>query len=302
MSNPYIAEEFIESVKLRGFLPNGTGMNTSQILRWASEEAKTYITAFLKALREEYLVTSLDLVMTSNVVSLPVRAVGGAFRSVEYLQDANTVVPLVRIEPERRGAYNLSNGLPYGYIFKGNTIEVVPSQTGGLTLRLSFQQRLSSLVLSTDCGEILSIDGPNQITCSSVPATFTNALRYDLVSGEPNFTTRGIDLAVSSVNTTTGVVIFSNTLPTGLAVGDWLAKANQTPIIQVPTECHVLLASRVAEKIGESTGSTNLPAIRVGLAEARADATVMMTNRTTASARPVINRYGIGWRRFRSMF
>lgn len=300
--NEYIAENWIESVKLRGFLPSGQGLSITQLLRWGTEESRSYITAFLKSIREEYLVTTLDVVPTTAFIHLPGRAVGGALRSIERVTQDGSVVALTRIEPERRMTYNTSSGLPFGYIFQGDTIEIIPALAGGITIRLAFQQRLSKLVLGSDCGRIESVDGARQITCESIPSSFLNTEEYDLISGTPNFSTLGIDLGIVSANTTTGVVVFSADLPTGLAVGDYLAFSNETPIPQIPTECHMLLAQRVAEKIAESTGSAKLQTIKDGTRDERANALQLLSVRSSSNARVIINKFGAGWRRYRSIF
>jgi hypothetical protein len=148
-------------------------------------------------------------------------------------------------------------------------------------------------VLATSCGLIQSV-GASSVTLSTTPpAAFVTGAVFDVVSGTPNFETRGIDLTGGTVSSNTIPI----TVPAGTVAGDYLCLAGQTPIPQVPPEVHYLLAQRAAQTIAASTGSVRLASIQADLAQARADATMLLTPRSDSSARPIVNRNGPGWGR-----
>ncbi len=113
-----------------------------------------------------------------------------------------------------------------------------------------------------------------------------------MVPGTPNFQSLALDQTGTFVGS---VFTFDEGIPAGIAVGDYLCTAGETPIPQMPTEIHTVLAQRVAEKLTEN-GSPRLPAIQAGLKQARDDATVLLSPRSDGSIRPIVSRYGAGSR------
>ncbi len=278
----------------------GTGLTTAQILRVFSEEQSLYITAFLKGLREEFIISHQSLTLTSNSVDCPVRAAGGAFRTVQYRGpgSGSRITQLPRVEPENVPYFQNNGSGPGGYVFIGNEIQMVPNSVNSGTLDLAYQQRLGTLVLSNTCAEIIDFPGANAVTVSAVPSSFsvldTNGqnFEYDLISGQPNFQTRAIDQTIVSI--VGSVITLTDDLPDSLQIGDWMAFATQTPIPQLPTEVHYLLAQRGASVLADAFGSSRKDAIAAALNQARTDATMLLSARSDGSARPIISRYGAG--------
>jgi hypothetical protein len=255
-------------------------------------DMELYLTSILKGIREEYLITTLTIPIVDGMVSIPGRAVGGALRSVERLDAHGKKIPVVRIEPERLVMYGGATGTDaFGYVLKGNKLILVPAQAGG-SLEVSYQQRLGELVLPEACGLITNIVG-STITISPLPASFTTSTLYDFVSSTPNFSTSAIDQTFSSV--TGGTLVCDVAPPAALQIGDYVAPAGQSPIPQVPSEAHYLLAQKGAESIAAATGSTRLQAIQSALAQAKADTIALMSPRTDGSSRPIVNKYGPGF-------
>lgn len=291
----YTVDQLILSMKLRGYLPSGTGLTTSQILVLMTEELGLYMPALLKSIREEYLVAELDIAVAAAAVPIPERACGSALRTVQWLDGAGKPFPLNRIEPERRSEYASTGSEPCAYLFQGDDIILVPAVTSG-TLHLSYQQRPGRLVLPEDCGEVTAINtGTKAVTISAAPSTFTNSETYDFVSSTPNFRALALDQAATVAST---VLTFATALPARLAVGDFVCLSGDTCIPQMPTELHTVLAQRTAYKIAEATGSARAPAIGAGLAQARADAITLLSPRSDGSSRPIVSRYGAGRRRW----
>lgn len=309
MANPYTATAQIASAKRRGWIPDATGLTTEDLLGLFNEEQRVYVTALLKSVREEYLVREADhdvpLVAGQSQYRLPSRCIGGALRSVALLDPQGCAVPITRVEPENDWRYP-GTGSPVAFKLRGGAVQVLPTPSGGGTLRLGYLQRLSTVVSLEECGEITAIDtGTGEVTFNAVdevPTDFVVTAAYDFVRGGPGFETLAIDQTPTDV--TANVATFA-TLPAELAVGDFLALAGETPIPQVPVECHYLLAQRVVVKILEATDSPRAKAAREtlegsdGKGGMRGDVMALLSPRVTASSRVIVNPNGPGMRRRR---
>lgn len=303
MSNAYTATAQIASAKRRGWIPDSTGLTTADLLGLFNEEQRVYLTAVLKSVREEYLVREADhdvaLVAGQSRYRVPTRCVGAALRSIALLDSQSNPIPLTRVEPENDWRYP-GTGSPCGYKLRGGTVQVLPVPSGGGTLRLGYLQRLSTIVDAEECGEITAINtGTHAVTfnaADTVPDDFLLTARYDFVRGSSGFETLAIDQAPTAL--AANVLTFSS-LPSELAVGDFLALAGETPIPQVPVECQYLLAQRVVVKILEATDSPRVKAAKAMLDEMKADVMALLSPRVTASSRVVVNPNGPGMRRRR---
>lgn len=281
----------VAGVKRRGFLPVGSGLEAADILEYASDELDVFIPAFLKSIREEYLVATLDLDAAGGVIAAPARAVGAAFRSIGRLMTDGKVEPLNRIEPENAGSLTGQTGDAVGYMFQGNTIILLPAPTSG-TVRLAYQQRPGRLVLPEACGLISAVGGTILDSATQWPSTFTTSTPLDVVSVAPNFTAAALDLQPITVDT--DEIEFDADIPSTVFVGDYLCLAGETCIPQLPTEVHALLAQATALAIANATGSQRLAAIQKKFDDVLKDTRALLSPRSDGSARVVISRSRIG--------
>lgn len=292
----YTTTGLIASIRRRGFIPQGSGTSDANLLEYATDELRSYITSFLKSIREELIVSALDVAVTSGVVPAPVRAVGAALRTIQWLDPSNNRINLPRIEPENVPAYAGLSGNPVGFYFQGNDIILLPAPTSG-TLRLTYQQRPGQLVSTTACALVANVS-TNTLTVAAMPTAFLDSELYDIVSGQPNFVLEGMDLSVDTVDPVGLTITFTNALPTGIHPGDYVCIAGETCIAQVPLEVHDLLAQQTAMKIAQATGSSRLAAIKAGTDELEKQMRLVLSPRADGSARYVINRSGAGIRRW----
>lgn len=295
MSVDYTTVGLIANTRRRASLPEGSGFTDNDFLQVLSEQLRNYIPAFLKGIREEFIIAQASAAVTAATVPIPTRACGAALRTIAWTMSDGTLRDLARIEPERRNDYGSSTGEPVGYVFQGNNIILVPAATSG-TLVVSYQQRPGQLVLPTSCGAITGIDvGTNTLTFDSLPSTFLDSEVYDLVASRPNFTLRGLDLSVDNITSTT--MEFTDALPAGILPGDFVCLATETPIPQIPHEAHDLLAQAAAYNIAASTGSTRTEAIAKALKELQEQLTMLLSPRSDGSARVIVSRSRLGrWR------
>lgn len=301
MAQDFTTTALLSSLKRRGMLPSTSEtLSTSDFLAIATEELQTYVFKLLLATREEFAVASHDLSVVSGTAAykLPSRAVGGKLRDV-LLYDASHgggYVSLQRIEPAMGLA---GNGGIEGYYLQGDDVVFSPTPASSVTVRLTYFRRPSALVATTAAGAITAINtGTKVVTYTAGPAFSSTSALYDLVRGKPPFTVIGQDLAVTAANGST-TVTFTATLPTDLAVGDYVCLAGESPVAQVPVELHPLLSQRTVYKCLEALGDDKSVAAGEAADRMRLDAVTLLTPRVEGAARPIVNRYGPGFRRYR---
>ncbi len=297
MSADYTTAGLIQNAKRRGALPASDGLTNSTILQVLTEEARNYIPAFLKGLREEFIIAELNVTITSPTVPIPVRACGVALRTIEFLRGDGTRVPLTRVEPERRGEWAFSGSEPTGFMFQGDNAILLPAVSSG-TLVVSYQQRPGQLVLPTDCAQVVAMVGPN-VFASNVPASFALAAQCDFVKGTPNFKLLAMDQAIAgTLEAGPYTEIQFASLPTGLAIGDFVCLATETCIPQMPLECFDLLACAAALRLARSVGSSRVKDITDELKDLREQVTQVLAPRADGSARVIVSRSRLGRRWF----
>ena len=305
----YTATGLITAIQRKGLLPNtAEALAPADYYALMWEEMQTYLVPLLMSVREEYYVTTLvpDLAFTSatDTYPLPYRAMAGKLRQVQIQlsSGSSTFVPLPRVEPERQYNYATSGSVD-GYSLEGNNLVLVPSPMSSGTIRMKYFMRPNQPVDSSTCAQITAINtGTHTLTFASLPATFTTSTPLDLINGQPPFDLKAFDQTPTAVTATT--LQFSS-LPSPangqggtLAVGDWVALAQQSPIPQIPYELFPLLSQAVVcavlEAIGDKTG------LQVALAKRDRLETKLLTllqPRTEGSARVLINYYGPGFAR-----
>ncbi len=240
----------ISSIKRRASIPTSQNLfSNADFLALANEELQDNLVPLILSAKEEYFVFNYDYSIQSglNAYAIPSQAIGGSLRDVQLIENTS-VISLCRLFEEDR--YDTAdNGR--GFFIQGNNINIspTPTSTSG-TLRLVYYRRPNALVLSSACGQIESIDtGTNQIVVSSVPSAFTTGVEIDFIKDKAGFDSLAVDQSISGVS---GTTISFASLPTGLAVGDWIALAGESPVPQIPQEAHSILAQMVTVKCLEA--------------------------------------------------
>lgn len=287
----------LAALKRRGLIPTSLStFTTADFYDIVDEETQTYIVPLLMSVREEYLVAYEDIAVTAGTTEyrIPERAIASRLRDVALAVDGtSTYHPLSRLEPENIDSFSDANRLagPGGYYLRNNQIVLSATTTG--TLRVSYYQRPNRVVATSAVGEITLINtGTNTVTVSGTcPSTFTTAVTYDFVRGKPGFDTLSRDVSASVVGAST---VTTSALPTGLAVGDFICLAQETPIVQIPVELHPLLAQRAAATVLSALGNTKAEKAFEVADKMEARLLKLLTPRTDGSNRYVVNKYGVG--------
>lgn len=270
----------LQRIRLYSRIADGHPDFTDAVLLTLADDA--IITRFsdvVTSLREQHWLTSYDFTVSSSATyPLPPRAIAESLTDVVLLDagghPATLVGPLETAEVEY-----YDSTTPAFYVLD-RALYLRPAQSSG-TLRVRFALRRSTLILSTSAAVISSINtGTNTVTCADVPASWTNSTLLDLIQVEPSGTVLAMDQDPVAVTTGASGTVQLTGLPTGLAVGDYLAPRTQSPVLQLPPEMAPALANFVAgdvlSQLGDSAGARE----RLGLADAQlASAKTMLTPR-----------------------
>jgi hypothetical protein len=279
------------SIRRRASIPTTatTGGANADLLALANEELRLGLVAEILRLREGYFKRDLDTTLTgATSYRMPTRAIGGKLAGV-YLLDSNGAVmgpPLAEIQDERQGDYSSTSGLA-GYVVRGNRLEIVGgTSTTATTLRQTYYERPNELV-ATGYATVLSFTSTVITTVSA--HGYTTASVLDIVKANEGFESLVIDQTPSAAS---GSSLTFASLPDDLAIGDYVAVAKQSPVPQIPSEFHPILAQRVACAWLEAQGAPELPAAQDKLAKMEAAIGALSSPRVDTGAKKLINRNG----------
>jgi hypothetical protein len=270
----YTTSDFLTSVRQRGSIPTTTNTNnvnsTTNLLNLATEELHITLLPLIMSVRAEYYVTSKSYTITASQAAYAIspRASGMVLRDVQIIEGTS-----IRSLPEipTESLSTTSTGSVEGYYLEHENVILypTPATTTG-TLKLRFYIRPSRLAATTDCAQITAINtGTSTVTVASIPSTWVAGNDIDFISATSPYQCRAIDQDIASIN---GSDIVFTSLPTGLAVGDWVALAEYSPIPQVPFEFLPVLAQMTVVKALEALGDNE------GTARATKDLTRLQNN------------------------
>ena len=244
--------ELVPAVKRLAHIPlANVTFQPTDICAFADDELRTALLSQILSVRESYYLRSKDIpVNASGVYPIPSRAIAGRAHMFQMVV-GTLVYPLARIEP--KDMVNTINPPTntYGFYFQGNDIVTLPILPSGV-LRTWHYLRPSNLVAQATCGQITVING-DTVTVSAVPTGYTPGVLVDFTQDQPPFGLLSYDLSITGVSGN-NISFAAGTVPSTLAVGDWVSLAGTTCVPQLTLEFHPLLAQRVVVKILESQG------------------------------------------------
>lgn len=226
--------ELISALKIHGSFPTSDDLfSDADFLSLFNHQMKVDIIPMMLKLNEEFFLQYKDFTITGgDTYRIPTRAIGSKLRDLKQIDGNGNYIEIIRRYEEDR-----PQGLS-GYYMLRNSVELSSDYTNG-TLRMKYFARPSTLVLTTSCAQITAINtGTFTCTVSSAPATMTTGTMVDLVQNLNPYDLLAMDQTLASVSGTT--FIFSS-LPTGLAVGDWICIPTESPVPMVPEEMHPVL-------------------------------------------------------------
>jgi hypothetical protein len=296
MASDYTSQALIERVKLKAFTSTSTSLSDQQILDLANDSLRSYVVPILKTLREEFLVTADDDVLTSDSdgrVTVP-SSVASTLRLVSW-DNAGILTPLVRIEPEMSFQYLAMGGnLPMGYELRGYTLQLLP-KVPNIALHLSYMARPPQMVLTSQAALVDGGIGPSFIL-DTVPLEWqeTTPTEIDLISGESPFSVLAT-YGVVALNVNTHALQIDTTTPT-LSGGEYVSDVGTSPFAMIPIELYPLLEVDVVATLFQALGDPRLNGILSRKKELENLIKRTLAPRTTGSARPIVNPSSPGMR------
>lgn len=304
----------LKSIKRRAMIPDNQNTFTDQdFIDLMNEEMMIGIVPSILQMKEEYFMFKevVPLVSDKSNYPIPERALAGKLRELCF-RDTPTGLNANEYEMTQIAVDDRYTGLSNGtgsadftgfrrFYLMGNDVilhpSVGPSAYGALTFY--YYIRPNSLVKDSSVATIVSINRANgTLTLSSVPSGYTTTssanelVKYDFVKARSGHNILDIDITLNSINSNTKTVILDpNKIPKDLEVGDYLTLAGQSCIPNIPTELHMVLAQRVAQRLLEAIGDTEgLNNATAKIAEMESKLTTMIDNRVEGAPRKVVNR------------
>lgn len=291
----YTTDDLITGIKRRGAIPTAQAtFQTSDFLAMADAEIRSNLLPTILSARESYYSFDVSYSINANnaVYGIPTRAIGVKLQNV-FVYDTQSNRYQLNLVDEG----DITNpGIPISgnpsFFIKGNNIVLVPPNPSNfVTLTTTIFIRPNQLAQTSVCAQVTAVNtGTGTLTFSSLPASWTTSSVVDLIKGTPHYDCLAIDQTPTSVTTTT--LVFSS-LPTGIAVGDWVALAQTAPVVQIPTEFQPILEQRVANAYLQSQGFLQgLAAGQKSLADMQ-KSFLLINPRSERNLKKIVNRSGV---------
>lgn len=254
--------DLLNKIKRKAYIPISQNTFTdAELLEVATEEMRGVVLPAILSARQEYYVykdTSNTLTGEQNqTFNMPYRAIGLNLRELSVTiggQERN----LPRLDIEDR-VYQYGGGSVFGFDITNNQINVRGANTG--TLNIYYYLRPGDLIDPSNARQITNVDSANrQVTVSSLVTGWSTSTVFDVIKYTPGFDHKAIDLTITGADSGTGIITFTNDLPTEswkqFQIGDWLVQAEKSPVPQLPLEWHEYLAEAVTAYVMESQGDS----------------------------------------------
>jgi hypothetical protein len=298
LQNNFTVDSLITQVQTTALSPNSQSQFQSpQVLIFMNNEMRLNVTGLIKSVMEEYFVTSLQFpVGAGNSYTIPARCMGGALRQIVLVDSSGNWIDITKMALEDIviTSYTFYT-LPiwnYGYYMMNDKAYLFPNQGNSetaYTLQINYERQPNDLILSTSCGQITAINpATKQVTVNYVDPSWTASTTFDIINNQPQFSSIQDDQAITNIN---GSVLTFSSIPTGLAIGQWVCPAGLSCIPQIPYALFPLLVLRSAIRIAVAMGDAQLvAALKDDYKTAEDIALKMITPRVENEQKIIVNR------------
>jgi len=272
MSRVLTGDKLLESIRNRAMIPDDTSVYTDDnLLSIANEEMDVQLLDKLLSLHEEHLTTNVEVDRNvAGIYDIPYRSVGNKIRDISMIRGGNlyelTQVSIGELSDYIDNGDNYTNGLDKFYV-EHNQIKLVQPSRSYDTLRIYFHIRPNFLTKLEKAGTITSIvttDTEVTYNFATIPTSFTASLEYDFVGYRTPNKIKAYDITPAEVNTSLNYIKFTKSdiaTLSEIVVGDYICVAEESPVPNIPTEMHPVLAQltavHVLEAMGDTEGLTN---------------------------------------------
>jgi hypothetical protein len=300
----YTTTGLVASIQRRITLPDAQNLySPDDLIAFMGDELSSTVIPLIHSVAQEYWVQRIDVPLVQNQTNytIPIRGITNGLRLVTLLDTNGNEIEYPKLRPENTAsAYNwlspFSTSTLYGFYLEGDHLVMFPDSvvTNPVnTIRFRIERQPSQLCSVNEAGQITLIAG-QVVTVNNIPTDWTTSLLFDLTNGQPQFTSKGDDFAISNLNFGTSQITFTTTLPTNLAIGDWISVANTSPIPQIPYQVFPYLAQCVANlaMAGMADSGPYQDGVRK-LALMKEDLLKLMQPRDMGNVETIINRGGL---------
>ena len=270
---PNTVAALLSEIERVSFAPsNQVTFSTPDILAIADEVIESQMQPKIILVREGYFVKIEAYTITVDQAryELPDRAAAMGFREIKIIDSDNSNNSMDLIYADFSDIRTTNSGEPKYFYLEENSVVLypTPNATRG-TLQVWYPIRPNKLVEVSATGKISAINTVTKtLTLESMPSTWVGTDKYDLIKGTGAHELRNFSDAPalsyfyntpSFFNLPT-LEIAWNVLPTDLVIGDYVALAQETPLVQLPSIFIRVLARGVA---AEMIGDMNQPAAKL---------------------------------------
>jgi hypothetical protein len=286
MSRVLTGDKLVESIRNRAMIPNDTSVYTDEnLLDIANEEIDVQLLDKLLSLHEEHLTVPVEIARNQDgVYEIPYRAVGNKIRDIALIS-GSTIYEMTQVSIGELSDFTLdseayTNGFDKFYI-EHNKIKLINPTRSYEKVRIYFHIRpnyLTKLEKAATISSIVVDDLNDEVTYNftSTPTAFNASILYDFVGAKTPNKIKAYDIAPKEVNTGLNFVKFNKSdvesVIDEVIVGDYICVAEESPVPNIPTEMHPVLAQLVAVHVLEAMGDTE------GLANAEKRLNKMITS------------------------
>lgn len=297
----YTADELVTQVQRAAMVPSASDEITSAvILSFADEESQSVVRPWRRRVTgsgHDIDWEDSALVADQAEYRIPWRAEGGALEDVTYVDSDDVEHGLTSVSREDRWRYVDGAGAHWqterGFCVEGDHVVLLPTPTEASgSLRMRYYRRPNRLVLEAATFEITAVDAGGSTTSYTgvKPSTITLSTPVDVIQARPNFDLLGKSATPGGVGATT--IILVNADVSGAIVGDYIALAGETPIVQLPVELHPILVALVTGRVLEAIGDREAYSIAYERAVVRMRAMeALFLPRVEGKPRKAVNHY-----------
>lgn len=279
---------------------NQVRFSDADFLKFADEETEATILPMLTSIRQEFLVKNKTVACVANTqkYKIPYRAVGRTLRDLKLARSSDTtfIKTLAYVSPEDASVYTTTmSGEPFGFTVEGDFVKLLPTPlSSDLSIVYYYLLKPSYLVPVTSAGLITAINTTTGVvTISTAVSAFTTGATMDIVDGKSGCSVKAEDIVNTNVSST-AITFTPADLPSDIAVGDYVALSNQTPVVQLPDELHQSLVQAVICRILEALGDSEMYSIAVERLKRKLEvAQQLLTPRVESEIPVVLDRFGL---------
>lgn len=291
------SDRFLQGLKRRITIPANQPLMTDQnMLDLANDVIRDRMVPLFLSVNQNYFVTYVDLPMTQGKKKYPIhyRAIGRALRDLKLKHTLDSIrmvdMRLIALEDEH---LFINQTLPTGFYFSGDSIMVVPEPNASTyILRQYFNLQPNKLVTMDQAARVTGVSG-NILTVDTLPSTIQAGVLVDFIEGRSGCSTMAYDVPVAGASGNQITFALASQL-IDVMPGDYVALAQETPVMQLPDEAQQLLETATADRVLYAIGDYE------GSAALQKDAKIQETNllkivqpRIEGEQTKIINRNGL---------